>query len=207
MAQRPGTETSAEISPETSTESSNVVFEAKRVPPAPHTHEFAPFEDALEDDDSVYPVENAQPCILSLESSFRTRPFVVSGVIAKALASVSVDSGASSSFVSTAWCQRHNIVPKAVNYSGRLPNSETFSITGKLVKVPVKFHGFRVTWDLLVSDLPGLDVVLGLDFLEKYDPALKCKKREMHLVDPRPGIDATSYLQSPENHCLTSTPN
>ena len=53
-----------------------------------------------------------------------------------------------------------------------------------------------------MSDLPGLDVVLGLDFLEKYDPALKWKKREMHLVDPRPGIDATYIIPAESRESL-----
>ena len=53
-----------------------------------------------------------------------------------------------------------------------------------------------------MSDRPGLDVVLGLDFLEKYDPALKWKKREMHLVDPRPGIDATYIIPAETRESL-----
>lgn len=148
----------------------NIVFESKRLPAGPRPREFAPFQTVHEDDECVNPVPTSQPCLLSISSAFNTRPFVVDGIVRKAISNVLVDSGSSGSFVSTDWCKRHNITPKPLNSFGRLANNQPFSISGQLSNIPVKLGGFRTKWTFLVSDLPGLDVVIGLDFLHHFDP-------------------------------------
>jgi hypothetical protein len=58
-----------------------------------------------------------------------------------------------------------------------------------LSKAHLRLGGFRDKHESLVADLPGLDVVLGLDFLETYDPDLRWKKRRMQIKDPNPNVD------------------
>ena len=90
--------------------------------------------------------------------------------MSRAPASILVDSGASVSFASVQWCRRHRIVPTPMHSSGRLADPTAFHIVGKLSHCSPKLLGFRLNFQLLVADLPGLDVVLGLDFLKTYDP-------------------------------------
>jgi hypothetical protein len=170
-------------------ESSAVVFKSSPAVPEPVKPGFAPFDSCVEDDDVVYPVPDAQPVLLTLSSKFNTRPFLFQGSVSKAPATILVDSGASASFASLQWCRKHHIVPKPLHLSGRLADQSSFVIMGELNRCSLKLKGFRTSFEFLVADLPGLDVVLGLDFLEKYDPDLRWKKRSMKLKDPRPEVD------------------
>lgn len=185
---------------------SHVVFEANRELPLPSEPGFVPFESFTEDDDLVYSVPESQPVLLKLGPKFNTRPFLFEGCVSKASATILVDSGASASFASLQWCKRHNIVPTALRSTGLLADRSTFSIVGQLNNCSLKLKGFRVNFQFLVADLPGLEVVLGLDFLEKYDPNLRFKQRRMILRDPRPGNDnehtihAASRESLPEIH-------
>lgn len=178
------------------------VFEAKRELPSPSVPGFAPFESCTEDGHLVYPVPNSQPVLLTLKPQFNTRPFLFEGCVSKAPATILVDSGASCSFVSLQWCNRHGIVPIPVQYTGRLADQSPFSIIGKLSPSLLKLRQFRVHFEFLVADLPGLEVVLGLDFLEQFDPHLRWKKREMLLKDPKPGCDATYRIQAISRNAL-----
>ena len=80
--------------------------------------------------------------------------------------------------------------------SGRLSDQTAFDITGRLPHCSVKLLGFRVNFEFLVADLPGLDVVLGLDFLAKYDLILRWRQRYMLLNDPRPANDTVYKIQA-----------
>jgi hypothetical protein len=86
---------------------------------------------------------------------------------------------------------------------GRLANHHRFSIIGELSGVLVTISGYRASWDFLVADLPGLDVVFGTDFLDKYEPELNLKEREMHLPDSDPD-DATIYIISAQYRAALS---
>jgi hypothetical protein len=88
-----------------------------------------------------------------------------------------------------------------VSFSGRLADQSTFMITGKLVNCQLQIQCFRTRFEFLVADLPGLEVVLGLDFLELYDPTLRWKKRCMLIQDARPNNDSvyTIYACSRES--------
>jgi hypothetical protein len=183
-----------------------VVFAAQRTAPIPSKPGFAPFESFLDDDDLVYPVPESQPILLTLSSKFNKRPFLFNGFVAKAPATILIDSGATASFASLHWCQRHNITPKPMHFSGLLADQSTFNIVGCLERCSLKLREYRVIFQFLVADLPGLDIVLGLDFLEEHEPDLRWKQRLMRLKDPRPGIDnvytipAISRESLPEIH-------
>jgi len=177
-------------------ERSSVVFKAQRELPSTSEPGFIPFESFTEDDHLVYPVPDSQPVLLKLNEKFNSRPFLFEGCVSKAPASILVDSGASVSFASVQWCRRHRIVPTPMHSSGRLADQTAFAITGRLSHCSQTLLGFRVKFEFLVADLPGLDVVLGLDFLEKYDPILRWKQRYLLLNDPRPANDTVYKIQA-----------
>jgi hypothetical protein len=83
-----------------------------------------------------------------------------------------------------------------------LADSSSFSISGKLSRAHLRLGGFKVKHDFLVADLPGWDVVLGLDFLEQYDPTLRWKKRYMEISDPRQNVDNVYTIRSTSREVL-----
>ena len=183
---------------------SSVVFEAQRIPPELEQNAFAPFESFADDDECVYPVPDSQPTLLHLSPSFNTRPFLFNGIVRKVPAIILVDSGASASFVSEQWCRQHNIKPVSTNIYGSLADKTSFRITGKLTFVTVSLGGFRTVHDFYVASLPGLEVVLGLDFLEKHDPKIRWNKRLMEIQDPRPGNDNVYTIKAASRDALPS---
>lgn len=179
------------------------IFEAKPIPTATDENCYAPFDAFTHDDDLIYPVPNAAPVLLTLSPKFNTRPFLFDGVVSRAPATILVDSGASASFVSLHWCRKHHINPLPVSVShGRLANQTSFPIHGRLAKAHLRLGGFKTKQEFLVADLPGLDVVLGLDFLEEYDPSLRWKKRTMEINDPNSHIDNVYIVHAQRSSSL-----
>lgn len=163
---------------------------------------YAPFDTFVVDDELVYPVPNSEPVLLSLSHTFNTRPFLFEGCVSRAPATIFVDSGASSSFVSVQWCEKHHINPTPLVSFGRLADQSSFCIHGKLSKAHLRLGGFRTKHEFLVADLPGLEVVLGLDFLEMYEPDLKWRKRRIHIKDPKPNVDNEYVIHAKKGNAL-----
>ena len=128
-----------------------------------------------------------------------------SGYVSKDPASILVDSGASASFVSLQWCKQHCIAPTPIQSSGLLANQTSFNIVGQFTRCSLKLKGFRVTHQFLVADFPGLESVLGLDFLEKYDRTLRWEQRSMLLKDPRPHNDNVYNIKAASREALPDT--
>jgi hypothetical protein len=93
------------------------VFESKPVPSSSQVSTYAHFDAFTEDDDLVYPVPNSEPVLLSLFPEFNTRPFLFEGFVSRAPATILIDSGASTSFVSLHWCKQHHLKPMPVYLS------------------------------------------------------------------------------------------
>jgi hypothetical protein len=55
---------------------------------------------------------------------------------------------------------------------------------------------FKAVHEFLISDLPDLDIVLGLDLLSKYELKLQWRKRIMTIADP---LDSTAQHASAIN--------
>jgi Retroviral aspartyl protease len=166
-----------------------VVFEAEKLPLVPVSPCFAPLDSLNSDDELIYPVPDSAPVLLNLNAKFNSRPFLFDGYVSKASATILVDSGASTSFVSRQWRLQHHINSKACQSYGRLADISSFSIPGKLSRAHLRLGGLRVKHDFLVAGLPGLDVVLALGFLEQYDPTLQSKKCYVEISDPRQNAD------------------
>jgi hypothetical protein len=164
-----------------------VVFESKPAARVSRCSDVAPLANPREDDEFVYPVANAQPSILSLDPEFMSRPLQFRGLVHRASAVILVDSGASASFVSTRWCTKHHVNKTSLSMTGRLANNNEFEIVGRLSNVSVQLDRFKTTWTFLVADLPGLDVVLGMDFLRSFNPKISWRDRKLTVRDSSSG--------------------
>ena len=81
-----------------------------------------------------------------------------------------VGSGATHSFVSLDFADAHNFVYEPVSQPlTRMADGSSVRIHGVLRSVHYKLGTFRYEQSFLVVDMPGLDVVLGMDFLSNID--------------------------------------
>ena len=93
-----------------------------------------------------------------------------------------IDSGATGSFVSVEFCRKNGLSVPTDRSSGVLADGSNFTVHGQLRNVVIKMHTFKFRTDLFVADLPNLDCVLGMDFLDHFDPDISWKKRRMSVT-------------------------
>jgi hypothetical protein len=100
-------------------------------------------------------------------------------------ANVLFDTGATHSFVTVSWVESHNI-PIALMY----PPMRVSSVGGRIQtnrfcpSAKVKIRGIEFPADLIVmgNQDTSIDVILGMNWLTKYQASLSCDKRTMKLV-------------------------
>ena len=66
-----------------------------------------------------------------------------------------------------------------------LVHSPGFVLRAKLgcLDVHIEINGVRFTAKLIVIDTPRLDIILGMDWLAKYQGVIDCAKRVVSLVN------------------------
>ena len=102
-----------------------------------------------------------------------------------------VDPGATHSFISVPFTERHQIESQPID--GRMvvsvPNGDTM-ISGRIVpgsRLVIQNKDFPA--DLIVLSIHDFDIILGMDWLSKHRDTLDCYKKEVRLVRPEePGV-------------------
>jgi hypothetical protein len=100
-------------------------------------------------------------------------------------ANVLFDTGAMHSFVTTSWVETHNIPvepmypPMRVSSIGGRTQIDKFCPSAR-----VQIRGIEFPTDLIVMGTwdVDIDVILGMNWLTKYQASLSCDKRTMKLV-------------------------
>jgi hypothetical protein len=97
-------------------------------------------------------------------------------------ASVLFDSGASHSFVTKSFVENHNIL----NYHLkklliRSPGGE-LRATHSCPHTKIEIRGISFLVELIILESSGIDVILGIDYLTKYDGIISCAKRIITLT-------------------------
>jgi hypothetical protein len=100
-------------------------------------------------------------------------------------ANVLFDTGATHSFVTASWVESHNILvapmypPMRVSSVGGRTQTDRFCPSAK-----VQIRGIEFPTDLIVmgNQDTTIDVILGMNWLTKYQASLSCDKRTMKLV-------------------------
>jgi hypothetical protein len=113
-------------------------------------------------------------------------------------AKVLFDTGATHSFVTATWVEMHNISVEAM-----MPPMRINSVGGKVqadricsnIRVEIRRIGFPS--DLIVIDTPGVDVILGMNWLMKYEANVSCHKRTVTLKSPL-GEKVVAELRMPK---------
>jgi hypothetical protein len=65
------------------------------------------------------------------------------------------------------------------------------------LNVSVEIRGIEFPANLIVMGTQGIDVILGMNWLDKYQAVISCEKRTIELVSPL-GEEVVAELVSPE---------
>jgi hypothetical protein len=99
-------------------------------------------------------------------------------------ASVLFDSGASHSFITTQYVAKHGLPMVMMKYP-MLISSPGGEIRAKYMcpRMKLKIRGVDFPANLIVLESKGIDVILGMDWLAKYNGVIECARRAVHLTN------------------------
>ena len=102
-------------------------------------------------------------------------------LLAKQDAHVLIDSGATHSFASYAFakklCRGEERIRKT--FRTALPSEDVLLSEYWVRQVPIIICDRELHVDLIIIDLKDFDVILGMDFLGKYNAVINCRQRKV----------------------------
>jgi hypothetical protein len=95
------------------------------------------------------------------------------------------DSRASHSFITKAFVEKHNIpnYPLKKKLLIRSPGRE-LRATHSYPQTKIEIRGLSFLVELIILESSGIDVILRIDYLTKYDGVISCAKRMVTLTSP-----------------------
>jgi hypothetical protein len=117
--------------------------------------------------------------------------FLVSSV----LATILFDSGASHSFISSSFVEKHSI-PTVLLKAPLLTRTPRGDIKCQLgcPRVRIILSGVEFLADLVVLKSKGINVILGMDWLSQHHGLISCADKVVHLTNPD-GTQVTSHTR------------
>jgi hypothetical protein len=114
------------------------------------------------------------------------------------IAEVLFDTGATHSFITTSWVEAHNLPITTMSTPIQIDSAGgRIRVDSVCLNVSVEIRGKVFPTNLIVMGTQGIDVILGMNWLDKYQPIISCDKRIIKLVSPL-GEEAVAELISPE---------
>jgi hypothetical protein len=114
------------------------------------------------------------------------------------IAEVLFDTGATHSFITASWVEAHNLpittmsTPIQIDSAGGRIRVDIICFN-----VSVEIRGIVFPANLIVMGTQGIDVILGMNWLDKYQAIISCDKRTVKLMSPL-GEEVVAELISPE---------
>jgi hypothetical protein len=114
------------------------------------------------------------------------------------IAEVLFDTGATHSFITASWVEAHNLpvttmsTPIQIDSTGGRIRADSICLN-----VSVEIRGVVFPTNLIVMSTQGIDVILGMNWLDKYQAIISCDKMIIKLVSPL-GEEVVAELVSPE---------
>ncbi len=95
------------------------------------------------------------------------------------------NSGASHSFISIAYVEKHNL-PIALLRCQMIVSSPGVDMSARQLcpKVNLKIRGVDFVTNLIILDSKGIDVILGMDWLSKHKVPIDHAKKSIKLTTP-----------------------
>jgi hypothetical protein len=101
-------------------------------------------------------------------------------------ASVLFDSGAPHSFVTKSFVEKHNIPNYPLKKKLLIPSpGGELRATYSCPQTKIEIRGLSFLVELIILESSGIDVILGIDYLTKYDVVISCAKRMVTLTSPQ----------------------
>jgi hypothetical protein len=98
-------------------------------------------------------------------------------------ATVLFDSGASHSFISSNFVTKHNLPITLMNYTMIVSSSRGEMKTKHVCPaISIAVRGVDFLSNTIIIDSKGIDIILGMDWLRKYDGVILFSKRSIHLT-------------------------
>jgi hypothetical protein len=114
------------------------------------------------------------------------------------IAEVLFDTRATHSFITASWVEAYNLpittmsTPIQIDSAGGRIRADSICLN-----VSVEIRGIAFPTNLIVMGTQGIDVILGMNWLDKYQAIISCDKRIIKLVSPL-GEEVVAELISPE---------
>jgi hypothetical protein len=114
------------------------------------------------------------------------------------IAEVLFDTGAMHSFITASWVEAHNLpitsmsTPIQIDSAGGRIRADSICLN-----VSVEIRRIVFPANLIVMGTQGIDVILGMNWLDKYQAVISCDKRTIKLVSPL-GEEMVTELVPPE---------
>jgi predicted aspartyl protease len=121
------------------------------------------------------------------------------------LAGVLFDTGATHSFITASWVEAHNLPITTMTTPIQIDSAGGKVRTHRIcLNVRVEIRGIEFPANLIVMGTQGIDVILWINWLDKYQAVISCDKRTMKLVSPL-GEEVVTELVSPESRKEVAT--
>jgi hypothetical protein len=114
------------------------------------------------------------------------------------IAEVLFDTGATHSFITASWVEAHNLPITTMSAPIQID-----LVDGKVradsvcLNISVEIWGIEFPANLIVMGTQGIDVILGINWLDKYWAVISCDKRTIKLMSPL-GEEVVTELVPPE---------
>jgi hypothetical protein len=114
------------------------------------------------------------------------------------IAEVLFDTGATHSFITASWVEAHNLpittmsTPIQIDSAGGRVRADSICLN-----VSVEIRGIEFPANLIVMGTQRIDVILGMNWPDKYQAIISCDKRIIKLVSPL-GEEVVAELVSPK---------
>jgi hypothetical protein len=122
-------------------------------------------------------------------------------------ATILFDSGASHSFISSSFVVKHRL-PIATMKHTMLVSSPGGEMRTKHIcpAVSISIRGVDFLSNLILLDSKGIDIILGMDWLSKYDGVIQCARKAVKLTKKdRTSVEFVAMVQSGPDSKLNHT--
>jgi hypothetical protein len=122
-------------------------------------------------------------------------------------ATILFDSGASHSFISSSFAAKHSL-PIATMKHTMLVSSPGGEMQTKHIcpAVSITIRGVDIPSNLILLDSKGIDIVLGMDWLSKYDGVIQCARKAVKLTKKDgTSVEFVAMVQTGPNSKLNPT--
>jgi hypothetical protein len=98
-------------------------------------------------------------------------------------ATILFDSGASHSFISSSFVAKHHLPITIMKHTMLVSSPEGEMRTKHICPaVSITIRGVDFLVNLIIFDSKGINIILGMDWLRKYDVVILCAKRAIRLT-------------------------